>query len=104
MTAAIQTMTDRSRAALPKNPYELAAYAIRWLGPVALFLPFAWIILQNSEKRADRTIDLVEANVAAFRQVSADLQSQRDAMSEIRSDIRDLRHPSTVQTNPTSTH
>lgn len=58
----------------------------------------------QGEKRNDDTRNLVEANVAAFRQVSADLQSQRDAMSEIRSDIRDLRQPSTVQTDPTSTH
>lgn len=104
MTEHIREMSSRSREALPKNKYELAAYAIRWLGPVVIFLPFAWIILQNSEKRSDRTVDMVEANVAAFKQVSADLQTQRDTLSEIRSDIRDLRHPSTVQNNPTTAH
>lgn len=104
MTEHIREMSSRSREALPKNKYELAAYAIRWLGPVVIFLPFAWIILQDSEKRSDRMVDMVEANVAAFKQVSADLQTQRDTLSEIRSDIRDLRHPSTVQNNPATAH
>jgi Flp pilus assembly protein TadB len=112
MTETIREMTARSRNALPRNRYELIAWFYTKLGPVSIVLIMLAAVWWQGERRNDEMRDIVKANVAAFQQVSADLQSQRLAFQEsntrmresvetIMQELRSLRHSSSATT---STH
>ena len=102
MTQEFKNLSYRSRAALPKTNTELAAWILHKGGLGMIFLALLAVVWMTGEKRNDEMIDLVKRNVAAFQQVSSDLQNQRasaeesnirmrEAVTQLMAELRDLR-------------
>lgn len=94
MTEHLKEMTYRSRAALPRNRFEMAAWLLQKGGMGFIFLFMLVAVWWNGERHNDEMRDLVRANVEAFKQVSSDLQSQRadseSASTRLREDLTDI--------------
>lgn len=110
MTEHFRELSHRSRNALPRNRVEMGAWLIQKGGLGMIFLLLLVAVWWQGEKRTDEMRDLVKANVAAFQQVSADLQAQRtqasesgarmrEAQGQIMDELRELRRrdPSSAQ-------
>ena len=110
MTEHLKEMTYRSRAALPRNRFEMAAWLLQKGGMGFIFLFMLVAVWWQGERRNDEMRELVQANVAAFQQVSAELQSQRqtsadsavrmrESVTAIMDELRTLRVPQPSQTS-----
>lgn len=91
MTEHLRELNHRSRNALPRNRFEMGAWLIQKGGLGMIFLALLVAVWWQGEKRNDELRDLVKANVAAFQQVSADLQSQRVQSSESSARMREAQ-------------
>lgn len=114
MTQHLREMSLRSRNALPRNRFELAAWLIRQGGLGMIFLVLLSVVWYNGERRNDELRDIVRANVQAFQQVSADLQAQRQLSAEsqlrmresvqtIMDELREIRRRDPATTHTTTT-